>query len=304
MEKKPESKETADRTGKPARPKRTLRDWLSLLPGTRSEYILLSLVAVDIVLLLLRNSYDTFLDRRISLGIFAFDLLIVGIWGLDFLRRLFKSDDRVNFVATNWYEVVGMIPIIVLRPFLLLRGVKLGIAFYKLGKSSDNLSRTLTREVTFKFRDIIVDTIADAVFLQSLQRVEEVMIRLDYAQLARRSFTNHEQELDKVVKNSLYSKSMMGELARVPFMGGFMDRIGGDVTSVISEVLEAKVTGEIMKEITRGILSEMTTTVQALDVERITSTPTGVREAVRGQFQESIRAAERNPDLTENITKN
>lgn len=269
--------------------KRTLKEWLHLLPGTRSDYILLSLALIDIVLLLLRNSYDTFLDRRISLGIFAFDLLIVIIWAFDFLRRTFKAEDRVTFVTTNWYEVVGMIPIIVLRPFLLLRGLKLAIAFYKIGRSSEDLSRTLTREVTFKFRDIIVDTIADAVFLQSLQRVEEVMIRLNYAKLARKSFANHEQKLDSVVKESLYSKSMMGELARVPLMGGFVDRIGADVTAVISEVLEAEVTGEIMKEITRGILSEMTTTVQALDVERITSGPTTVKE----QLQDSILTAER-----------
>lgn len=77
----------------------------------------------------------------------------------------------------NWYEIIGVVPFYFLRPFLILRGIKLLIAFYKLGQSGQNLSDIVTREITFRFRDVIVDTIADAVFLHSLERVEEVMIR-------------------------------------------------------------------------------------------------------------------------------
>lgn len=260
----------ATRPGDPG-PRRTLRQTLALLPGRKWDYVLLSLVAVDTLLLLLRGSYDVFLDRRVSLGLIGFDFFVLTLWGFDFLRKLWKEEDRWRFITRNWYEVVGLIPVVMLRPFLLLRGLKLGIAFYKLGKSTENVSQSLTREITFRFRDIIVDTIADAVFLQSLGRVEEVMSRLDYAELARKAFRNHQEELDALVKESLHTKSMMGELSRVPFMDGFINRIGVDVSKIISEVLEAEVAGSIMKEITRGILAEMHDRVRQLDVERITS---------------------------------
>ncbi len=251
--------------------RRSIRQTLSLLPGRRWDYFLLSLVVIDTLLLLLRGSYDVFLDRRVSLGLIGFDFFVLTLWGIDFLRKLWKEEDRWKFITRNWYEVVGLVPIVMLRPFLLLRGLKLGIAFYKLGKASENVSQSLTREITFRFRDIIVDTIADAVFLQSLGRVEEVMSRLNYAELARKAFQNHQEELDALVKDSLHSKSMMGELSRVPFMDGFINRIGTDVSKIISEVLEAEVAGSIMKEITRGILAEMHERVRQLDVERITS---------------------------------
>ena len=250
----------------------SIRSILARLPGRTWDYFLLSLVALDTLLLLLRGSYgDIFLDRRISLGVIAFDLTVLMLWALDLLQKLRKEDDRWRYLATNWYEVIGLIPIVMFRPFLLLRGVKLGIAFYKIGRSSEPVSRSLTREITFRFRDIIVDTIADAVFLQSLTRVEEVMSRLNYAELARQAFKNHQQELDALVKESLHTKGMMGELARVPFMDGFVNRIGGDVSRIIAEVLEAEVAGSIMKEITRGILTEMHARVRELDVERLTS---------------------------------
>ncbi|MCB1137919.1 MAG: hypothetical protein KDK23_04150 [Leptospiraceae bacterium] len=251
--------------------KRSFRRLLSLLPGRKWDYFLLSLVVIDTLLLLLRGSYDVFLDRRVSLALIGFDFFVLTLWGLDFLRRLWKEEDRWKFLTRNWYEVIGLIPIVMLRPFLLLRGVKLGIAFYKLGKASEDVSQSLTREITFRFRDIIVDTIADAVFLQSLGRVEEVMSRLDYAELARKAFKNHQEELDALVKESLHTKSMMGELSRIPFMDGVVNRIGGDVSKIISEVLEAEVAGSIMKEITRGILAEMHDRVRQLDLERLTS---------------------------------
>ena len=251
--------------------KRSFRQLLKLLPGRKWDYFLLFLVSVDTLLLLLRGSYDVFLDRRVSLGLIGFDFFVLTLWGIDFLRKLWKEEDRWRFITRNWYEVVGLIPIVMLRPFLLLRGVKLGIAFYKLGKASEDVSQSLTREITFRFRDIIVDTIADAVFLQSLGRVEEVMSRLDYAELARKAFRNHQEQLDILVKESLHNKGMMGELSKLPFMSGFVNRIGGDVSRTISEVLEAEVAGNIMKEITRGILVEMHERVPQLDVERITS---------------------------------
>ncbi|MCB1168779.1 MAG: hypothetical protein KDK25_00510 [Leptospiraceae bacterium] len=251
--------------------KTSFRRILSLLPGRKWDYFLLSLVVIDTLLLLLRGSYDVFLDRRVSLALIGFDFFVLTLWGIDFLRRLWKEEDRWRFLTRNWYEVIGLIPIVMLRPFLLLRGVKLGIAFYKLGKASEDVSQSLTREITFRFRDIIVDTIADAVFLQSLGRVEEVMSRLDYAELARKAFKNHQEELDALVKESLHTKSMMGELSRIPFMDGVVNRIGGDVSKIISEVLEAEVAGSIMKEITRGILAEMHDRVRQLDLERLTS---------------------------------
>lgn len=250
---------------------RSFRQKLKLLPGRKWDYVLLTLVAMDTLLLLLRGSYDVFLDRRVSLGLIIFDLFVLTLWGLDFLRKLWREEDRWRFLTRNWYEVIGLIPIVMLRPFLLLRGVKLGIAFYKIGKASEDVSQSLTREITFRFRDVIVDTIADAVFLQSLGRVEEVMSRLDYAELARKAFRNHQEELDALVKESLHTKSMMGELSRIPFMNGFVNRIGADVSKIISEVLEAQVAGSIMKEITRGILVEMDNRVRQLDLERITS---------------------------------
>lgn len=242
------------------------------LPGRPIDYNLLLILFLDIILLLIGNSYGIFLPREVNFSFIVFDIIVITIWGIDFYLRLKKNKEsqKLRYLMTHWYEVIGIIPFQILRPFLLLRGVKLAIAFYKLGKIDEEISRALTREITFRFRDIIVDTIADAVFLQSLKRVEEVMIRLNYAELAKHSFKKYEKELTETVKKSLYSTTMMGELAKIPFMNNFVNYAGEEISKVISEVMETEVFGNIMKEITKGILKEMYGKVQKLDIERIT----------------------------------
>jgi hypothetical protein len=53
-------------------------------------------------------------------------------------------------------------------------------------------------------------------------------------------------------------------------MKGFVNYAGEEISKVISEIMETEVFGNIMKEITKGILEEMYQRVQKLDVERIT----------------------------------
>ncbi len=250
-----------------------LSKYFKNLPGRSIDYNLLLIAFIDIVLLMLINTYGVFLKKEYNFLIYALDIIVILIWGIDLSIRVRKEqteEKKRYYLITHWYEVVGIIPIPLFRPFLLLRGVKLAIAFYKLEKSGEEISKTLTREITFRFRDIIVDTIADAVFLQSLKRVEEVMIRLNYAELAKHAFKKYEKELTEVVKNSLYSTTMMGELSKVPFMKEFVNYAGEEISKVISEIMETEVFGNIMKEITKGILEEMYQRVQKLDVERIT----------------------------------
>lgn len=244
--------------------------WLKALPGSGRDLFLLSLAALDVLLLLIYNSYKEILPKELYAYMIGFDFFVLVVWVMELITKFRKSKDPSTYFSMNWYEIVGVIPFYFLRPFLLLRGMKILIAFYKLGQSGQNLSDIVTREITFRFRDVIVDTIADAVFLHSLERVEEVMIRLDYSQLAKRAFELHQKEFNAKVNESLQSKFLLGELSRIPFMGEISKRLGEDISSMITEVLENQVTGEIMKQITEAILKEMANHVKRLPIERIT----------------------------------
>jgi hypothetical protein len=251
-----------------------IRYWRSVLPGSRRDYILLTLVVIDVAFIMTATPFAALLPREVTLGALAFDIFVAALWGAYFLQRLFREKDRLAYARTHWYEVVGLLPLQPLRIFLLMRGVRLAIAFYKIGKSEQRVSRLLTREFTFRFRDVIVDTIADAVFKRSLERVEEVMRSLDYVTLAHDIMTARATELRSVVGEAVQQKSMVGELKKIPLMGGFADRLGDDIGQVVVEVLETRVLGDIMKDITGGILLAMHTRLKQLEVERIVTPST------------------------------
>ncbi|WP_061243526.1 hypothetical protein [Leptospira interrogans] len=244
--------------------------WLRALPGSGREVFLLSFAVLDILLLLIYNSYKEILPKELYVYVIGFDFFVLTIWILELVSKFRKSKDPSSYFSMNWYEIIGVVPFYFLRPFLILRGIKLLIAFYKLGQSGQNLSDIVTREITFRFRDVIVDTIADAVFLHSLERVEEVMIRLDYNGLAKKAFELHQDRFHAKVNESLQSKFLLGELSKIPFMGDISKRLGEDISSMITEILENEVTGEIMKQVTEGILKEMANHVKKLPIERIT----------------------------------
>ena len=47
-----------------------------------------------------------------------FDLIVCLILIPDFIYRLWKSDDKRKFIYKNWYDILGMIPIIIFGPSL------------------------------------------------------------------------------------------------------------------------------------------------------------------------------------------
>lgn len=248
-----------------------LRYWLSVIPGTKRDYFLISLAVLDSLVILFGATLISLFPYALTGAIVAFDLVVVAIWALFFLTRLRKESDRWKYVSLHWYEVIGMIPVPLsgLRFFLLLRAAKLVIAYYKLGRADQDVSLLLTRDLTFRFRDAIVDTIADAVFMQSLHRVEEVMSRLDYEKVARSAMERHREDLQAAVAESLSDKSMVGELRKIPLMGGFADRLTAEVGVVVAEILERKVVGDIMQDVSASVLGAMNTRLRDLGVERI-----------------------------------
>ncbi|MBX7059669.1 MAG: hypothetical protein K1X75_16515 [Leptospirales bacterium] len=264
------------------------RNWQASLPGSRRDYLLLALVAVDLVLIMLTTTLSALLPRETRLGVasLVFDIFTLTVWGLTFIGRVRHADNRVDYLKRHWYEAMGLIPLQTLRWFLLLRAAKLAIAFYKFGRAEQPVGQILTRELTFRFRDVIVDTISDAVFKRSLDRVEEVMNSLDYVPLANAAMERHRPELKQIVFDAIQQKSMVGELRRVPMLGGFADRLGEDIGDVVAEIMETRVLGDIMRDITAGILQAMRGRLRELDVERIAGRP------------ESMEAPQ-SPELTE-----
>jgi len=256
-----------------------LRDWFRIIPARKTDYFLLGFLMVDLTAILIWLSYRDLLPEWTFQYFRYFDFGLIGLWSLDLFLRSRRQAEPLRYISAHWYEALGLIPLQPFRFLLILRAAKIGIAFVRLLRSDREVGQLVVEEITFRFRDIFVDTISDAVFLRSLERVQEVMDRLDYVALARGAFQKHQEPMMKAVHSSIHSKSMVGELSKVPLMGSFVNRLGEDVSKIIIEVLETEVTGNIVKDMTTAILSQMGERVRLLDLERLTGRRVSLKTA-------------------------
>ncbi|KAF5059053.1 Ion channel [anaerobic digester metagenome] len=85
------------------------------IPETLKRFFeagLMVLILLDILLLTIVTFVPVKSD--IYTGVVYFDLVVVLILIPDFINRLRKSEDKMEFLKYNWTDVIGMIPVIII----------------------------------------------------------------------------------------------------------------------------------------------------------------------------------------------
>jgi hypothetical protein len=116
---------------------------------------------------------------------------------------------------------------------------------------------------------MFIDSISDAIYINSLKRVEEVVNRLEFDKITKQIVDKYEDNLKLLVKKSIQSKSIVGKLESIPLLKGISSQIADDITSVLIETLEAETTANITRELNLFILKEMEQNVKSLGLDRI-----------------------------------
>jgi hypothetical protein len=250
-----------------------LKEWMAYFPISKRDYFNHSILILDCIFIISRISYQSLFSYSINIGFILFDFLVALIWTFDLFKRLKTKENKIEYLKTRWYKVLGLVPFPSFRLLLLLGTLKLIIITYKYIKRGEkNKELFLDREINFRFQDLIVDAVSDAIFLKSLERVEEVTKRLDFSEIAKKIMSEHRSELKKAVQVSLNSKTVVAQIKSFPFMSTLTDQLSEDVTELIIETIEMEVTGKILKETNLHVLKEMNMHVLKLDLDRITST--------------------------------
>ncbi len=246
-------------------------EWKGHIPVTRKDYFFHSLLLIDCLFLLIKDSYEGLISfYNFSLAIFIFDLFVVTIWGISFLRRLSKQEDKLDYIINRWYNVLGLFPFSFFRLFLLFSTLKHILLIYKyIQRGIKDRVNFTDQEFNVTFRSMFIDSISDAIYLNSLKRVEEVVNRLEFDKITKQIVDKHEDNLKLLVKKSIQSKSIVGKLESIPLLKGISSQMAEDITSVLIETLEAETTANITRELNLFILKEMELNVKSLGLDRI-----------------------------------
>jgi hypothetical protein len=248
----------------------SLKKIINSLPISKFIYFLHFLLIIDILLILIRISYMPFIHENFLILTYVFDLIIITVWGLDFIKKIYSKENKLNYLQSRWYNILGLFPFPLFRFFLLLNTLKLSIIVYKFIKSNkQDFSSFKDKELNFSFRDYFIDSISDAIFLRSLERVKEVVIRLDFQELASKSLENNQANLYSLIKSSIDSKIKSNILFTNSIANNFSEQLTNIVLNILKEILQNKIAGDITKDLNLLVIEEMDKHVRQLDLDRI-----------------------------------
>ncbi len=255
--------------------KAQVKEWIQFLPISKRDYFKHFILIIDSILILFRVSYESFLNPSINLSIYFFDIFVYVYWAFDIFSKMKAREDSFGYIKNRLYYILGLFPFPIFRLFLLISTLKQGIIIYKYIKRGEkDQSLYLDRELNFTFFDFFIDTISDAIFLRSLERVDEVMSRLEYVKISKEIISAHKTSIQKVVRDSMSTKTAIGRINSIPIFNGLADQVSEDVTNMMIETMENEIMGKVLKELNIYILKEMERHVKQLDLDRITNNNT------------------------------
>ncbi|MFT4287027.1 ion transporter [Nocardioides sp.] len=243
--------------GRPAAPPVTVVDWLMLL-----------LAVISVALL----SWVTFFDapQRWVDRIVIADDVICAVFAVEFVVRWRRSRMGWRFVATYWYEVLGMIPLSnpAFRSFRLIRVV---VILVRLGRAADRaFGDRATAYVVGRFADTIVSVIRKPVTVAVLDEVIAVIQTGNYTQHIASAIEENRAELDALVLDLIRQDQATGKLRYLPFHD--------DVVRLVSDTVF---------RIAHGALADPR--VHELISDAIRESATELRGNVREQLHEQVK---------------
>lgn len=223
---------TARATRRPAGPPVTLVDWLMLL---------LAIVSVALLSWVTFGDVDEEWTRRVVTA----DIVVCGIFAVEFVWRWRRSARGWGFLRSYWYEVVGMVPLAhpAFRSFRLLRIV---VVLARLGRAADRaFGDRATAYVVGRFSDTVVDVIRKPVTVAVLDEVIAVIQTGNYTRNIATAIEENRAELDALVLDLVKQDQTAGKLRHLPFH----DDIVRLVTDTVFRVTQAALADERVQEL-------------------------------------------------------
>lgn len=199
-------------------------DWLMLLLAVFSVCLLVWEMVADLPAGTVRN-------------IIIIDTALCAVFLAEFVYRWRKNGGGWSFVAKNWYEILGMIPVAhpMLRGFRLIRLARIVVILSRFGHAADRaFGEEFTYRLVKRFTDAIINAIKRPLTIAMLGEVADVMAYGKFTQNVGRALELHDVDLRNMIQEKLRADSRAGRLSRLPF---YDDLVQATVDSALHVVL-------------------------------------------------------------------
>lgn len=230
-----------------------LRARLRQLTFVDAAMILLAFISVGLLLYGWLGDVDARTQRRI----FITDVSICAVFAVEFVWRWRRVGWTRNFFWSNWYEIIGMIPLShpALRAFRLLRVV---VVFARFARLTDRAAGDrLSQRVLGRVLSPLVEQIKHPITLAVLDEVSAVLRSGHYTQNIARALEQNQSELRAMVLEKIKEDQRAGRLSVLPFHDRVVESATDTTMRVILEVLADERTDELVADVLRENLLQI-----------------------------------------------
>lgn len=236
----------------PSKPPTGWVDWLMLL---------IALVSVLLLGWITFGDASATVERRVIVA----DIVICGIFLVEFLWRWGRSGEGWRFPLRYWYEVLGMIPVAhpAFRSFRLLRIV---VVLARLGRAADRaFGDRVTAAVLERSTDTLVEAVKRPITIAVMDEVAAVLRTGHYTQNIAAALQQNRTELDEMIVELVKQDSRIGRLRRLPFHDDVVRLVSDTVFRLVFEVLSDPRTDELISDVLRENIEQMREAVRDRD---------------------------------------
>ncbi|MGH8446382.1 MAG: ion transporter [Solimonas sp.] len=188
------------------------------------------------------------------------DLVICGIFAIEFLIRWRANGWQWRYLGRNWYELLGMIPAAhpAIRGFRLFRVIRIAVLLSRFGGAADRaLGEDFTYLLVNRFKNTIVDSISGAVTVAVLDEVADVLGRGTYTRNIARALKENEADLRQMVFEKLRDDPQTRRLSRLPFYKDISESLVDAGFRIVEEVLSDPRTDELVADMMRENITQL-----------------------------------------------
>lgn len=191
----------------------------------------------------------------------ALDYVVCAIFFVEFLWRWRKEGRSWRFPLTNWYEVLGMIPVAspIFHGHTFIRSV---VILARLGRAVDRaFGERITARVVDKFVKFIVGVIKRPITIAVLDEVVGVLQTGHYTRNIARALDENHRELDAMVVELILKDPTAGKFRFVPFHDDIIRLVADTVLRIVHQLLQDPRTDELVSDMLRENVEQIKATV-------------------------------------------
>ena len=230
-----------------ARRKIGLLDWLMLVLALVSVGLLVWETAVNLA------------PDMVRLVLLA-DLVICGIFAVEFTWRWYREGWTRSYLKHNWYEILGMIPVQhpAVRGFRLFRIIRIIILLSRFGMAADRaFGDEFTYRLVNRFQRQLVNAIKTPVTVAMLEEVSRVLAKGHYTGSIAGALKENEASIEAMIAEKLRQDPQTGRLKHLPFYDEIVENVTQTSFRVIMEVLQDARTEELVADTLKQVLSQI-----------------------------------------------